>query len=36
MEKVIIEGKEYWEKQIWTSDNNIEFEIKIIRKSEVN
>ena len=33
MEKIIIEGKEYWENQIWKSDNDIDFEIKIVRKS---
>jgi len=34
MEKIIIEGKEYWENQIWLSDNDIEFEVKIVRKKD--
>ena len=27
---LIIEGKEYWENQVWVSDNDIKFKITIV------
>jgi len=31
MKIVIIEGKQYWENQTYVSDNDIKFEIKLVR-----